>query len=146
MLRIYIQYVNNYNTAVMLLSELKKKKQFKKWLNVVMRDDRIHLSTLEDYLITPVQRIPRYTMLFDELVKITEETHPDYEGLIEAHSVLGDITGTINEKKREAESVTKVIALHESIEFENPEDKFVGCDIFSNNRIFRNRAESTSQK
>lgn len=33
---------------------------------------------LEDYLIKPVQRLPKYVLLLKLLVKKTEADHPDY--------------------------------------------------------------------
>ena len=36
---------------------------------------------LDSFLITPVQRIPRYLLLLQEILKKTPDTHPDHEGL-----------------------------------------------------------------
>ena len=38
---------------------------------------------LEDHLITPIQRIPRYCLLLDTLIKKTRADHVDYEPLKE---------------------------------------------------------------
>lgn len=36
---------------------------------------------LEDHLITPIQRIPRYILLFRELQKRTPPAHPDFNDI-----------------------------------------------------------------
>ena len=33
---------------------------------------------LDSYLITPIQRIPRYVMLLQEMLKVTPTHHPDF--------------------------------------------------------------------
>ena len=50
----------------------------RRWEQEVVKRDMIPLLS---YLILPVQRIPRYNMLLRDLVKQTEESHPDYENL-----------------------------------------------------------------
>lgn len=37
--------------------------------------------SLDSFLIEPVQRIPRYCMLLNELLKNTDELHPDFENI-----------------------------------------------------------------
>jgi len=96
-----------------------------------MKTPKIKVAALEDYLITPVQRIPRYTMLFLELKKSTPKEHPDFEYIHKAHSMFLDISSSINEKKRESESVTRLIALQNSIIFPDESQRI---KIVANNR------------
>jgi len=35
-------------------------------------------SNVENLIITPIQRIPRYTLLLQDLLKKTSKDHPDY--------------------------------------------------------------------
>ena len=39
------------------------------------------LFEIRSFLITPIQRIPRYKLLLDDLKKHTPEKHPDYKDL-----------------------------------------------------------------
>lgn len=48
-------------------------------------------------MILPVQRIPRYTLLLQELVKKTWEDHPDHGDLIQAQQKMKSIAEYINE-------------------------------------------------
>lgn len=40
--------------------------------------------TLESFLVEPVQRIPRYKLLLDELRKHTPDSHPDHPNIVAA--------------------------------------------------------------
>jgi len=40
---------------------------------------------LESYLVKPVQRLPKYPLLIKDLLKHTDQDHPDYENLQKAY-------------------------------------------------------------
>jgi len=130
-LKIYTIYVNSYDESMETLIEAKKRKPFRKFLEDALKTPKIKLASIEDYLITPVQRIPRYTMLFLELKKSTLKEHPDFEYITKAHSMFLDISSTINEKKRESEAIVRLIALQNSIIFPDESQRI---KIVSNNR------------
>ncbi len=46
---------------------------------------KIGLTSLDDLLIEPVQRIPRYVLLIDAILKHTPPSHTDYAGMWKAH-------------------------------------------------------------
>ena len=57
--------------------------------------------SLDDLLIKPVQRIPRYLLFIKDLLKHTSASHPDHAPLQQA---LGELTGLaerVNERERE---------------------------------------------
>ena len=72
-------------------------------------------ETLESFLITPVQRIPRYNLLLKEIVKNTWKTHPDYEDLVAAMEKIRETALYVNERAREAENLAKMITLQSNI-------------------------------
>lgn len=51
---------------------------------------------LESYLITPIQRLPRYVLLLAELRKFSDPTHADYTFLIEATQELGAVASGVD--------------------------------------------------
>ena len=66
------------------------------------RDSEGKLS-LDDLLIKPVQRIPRYVLFIKDLLKHTSSSHPDHAPLQKA---LGEVTllaETFNYSERERE-------------------------------------------
>ena len=52
---------------------------------------------LESILITPIQRIPRYGLLLDDLLKKTPETHPDLQSLAAALKVMRKVGNLLND-------------------------------------------------
>lgn len=58
---------------------------------------------LTDILIRPIQRIPRYKLLLEQLIKRTPNTHSDFEHLTQALFSVSHMAETINEYQRKAE-------------------------------------------
>lgn len=70
---------------------------------------------LRDLLSLPMQRILKYHLLLAELIKTTAETHEDFAGLKQAHDVMLDIGGYINEVKRDTETLDIIRSVQRSI-------------------------------
>lgn len=66
------------------------------------RDSAGKLS-LDDLLIKPVQRIPRYVLFVKDLLKHTNHTHPDHTLLQQALGELTMLAESVNESERERE-------------------------------------------
>lgn len=64
-----------------------------------------------DYLVTPVQRIPRYMLLLRDLLNFTPEDHKDHINLVRAIDKISQTATTINETIRQAESQTRMAAI-----------------------------------
>ena len=47
--------------------------------------------SMESFLVLPVQRIPRYKMLLDEIRKFTPPEHPDYMNIVMACDTVGTV-------------------------------------------------------
>eukprot|EP01117_Protostelium_nocturnum_P009756 TRINITY_DN3487_c0_g1_i2.p1 TRINITY_DN3487_c0_g1~~TRINITY_DN3487_c0_g1_i2.p1 ORF type:complete len:1224 (+),score=478.26 TRINITY_DN3487_c0_g1_i2:243-3914(+) len=108
-LRMYTQYVNNYNRSIARIAELKKtNKEFDAWLNERESHKSLNFLDLSMFLIEPVQRIPRYQLLLENLVKKTWVEHPDRSALASALEKIKETAHYVNTKKREAEDVAKV--------------------------------------
>lgn len=102
--KVYKQYINDYSKSIEMYQELLKKKSFKKYIDECMRLSGSN-DNLPSYLITPIQRIPRYQLLLTELCKYTPSSHPDYEALHQALEKIKSVAAEINDNKREAENI-----------------------------------------
>ena len=71
---------------------------------------------VSDHLILPVQRVTRYVMLLGDLVRHTEESHPDYQNLQAALVVIRKLSADVNEAKGKEESMTKRFEIQKEIE------------------------------
>ena len=97
---------------------------------------RVADKYLIDFLIMPVQRIPRYSLLLRELVKVTPPDHPDLAGSIclkrslffflkkkiffvsglnLALQKVDEIAAFLNEQKRRAEDFSRILLLHDKL-------------------------------
>eukprot|EP01105_Mastigella_eilhardi_P018961 TRINITY_DN4436_c0_g1_i2.p1 TRINITY_DN4436_c0_g1~~TRINITY_DN4436_c0_g1_i2.p1 ORF type:complete len:1333 (+),score=393.10 TRINITY_DN4436_c0_g1_i2:58-4056(+) len=108
-LRCYVEYVNNYDSALALLAALrrdnKKFAAFVKQMETLNRD-----LPLYSIMIFPIQRVPRYVLLLTDLLKNTPTSHPDCDTLKKALQSVRTVGDDINESKRHSE---KLLKLHE---------------------------------
>lgn len=70
---------------------------------------------LRDLLSLPMQRILKYHLLLNELVKSTPDTHDDYPGLRKAHEAMIDLGHYVNEVKRDSETLEIIFDIQQSI-------------------------------
>jgi len=99
----HIDYVKNYSDSkVVLAACLKKSENFRKLLDIVRFMPASQNKTLNDLLIMPVQRVPRYRLILADLQKRTPANHPDFPFLAKSHDAISDLATTINETNRRA--------------------------------------------
>ncbi|KAI9007111.1 Dbl homology domain-containing protein [Gaertneriomyces semiglobifer] len=79
-------------------------KRFREFMHEVRNHPRHTQNSLQSFLILPVQRLPRYKLLLDELFECTPSDHPDYEPLKQAREEVRCRVQECNEKKREWEA------------------------------------------
>ena len=70
---------------------------------------------LNALLITPVQRIPRYKLLLEDVIRNTPETHPDKPSLRDALSQIESVAWHINEQLREHENGVRMLDIQQSL-------------------------------
>lgn len=63
---------------------------------------------LRGFLIMPVQRVPRYKVLIEELLKVTPDHFPDKEPLKQALKSIKETATFIDETTRFKEGLTSV--------------------------------------
>eukprot|EP00039_Didymoeca_costata_P032940 m.39966 g.39966 ORF g.39966 m.39966 type:complete len:1183 (+) comp9615_c0_seq1:161-3709(+) len=59
-----------------------------------------HKLPLANYLLKPVQRLLKYPLLLNEIVKATPESTPGYGLLLDALTLMNQVADNINERKR----------------------------------------------
>jgi len=99
-MKIYSHYIRNYDRAAELLATLKKENEtLQEFIKIQETKPIMGNLTLESHLIMPVQRLPRYQLLLDTLLKYTPEEHVDHQNLIKALEKTREVINTINQKK-----------------------------------------------
>lgn len=69
------------------------------------------MKEITDFLIMPIQRIPRYVLLLNDLCKHTKKSHLDFSDLRKALLKMKEVAGYVNEHKRDAENLNAVLKI-----------------------------------
>lgn len=112
-LKVYVGYIENFDTSIRTRQELAKSKKFTKLLESCVASKEV--QPIASYLIMPVQRLPRYIMLLRELSRYTPPTHKDAPLLAQAIEKVSAVTEFVNEKKRVAEQLMLLLAMQDAI-------------------------------
>ncbi|BFZ15885.1 hypothetical protein BsWGS_18924 [Bradybaena similaris] len=120
-LKLYSTYARNHQCALTTLQEWQNKSaEFARFVS--RQEDRPEVKGLKlnALLITPIQRIPRYKMLLEELLNHTPVEHHDYHKLKEATEKIGEIASHINEHVRQNENFIKMLAIQRMFDSSAP--------------------------
>ncbi|CAG8435084.1 2927_t:CDS:2 [Ambispora gerdemannii] len=116
-LKMYTTYLKSFPQAIATMERLKKESQsFKKFLIHCSDKPALNGLQMNSFLIMPIQRIPRYKLLLEALLKYTHESHPDYASLTKCVQQITVIADDVNEKIRDAENQQKVIEIQGQVE------------------------------
>ncbi|PRP81651.1 hypothetical protein PROFUN_01158 [Planoprotostelium fungivorum] len=121
-LKMYITYVNNFNAALTCIAINKEKdERFAHFLKVQIHHPESNNLDLLSFLITPIQRLPRYILLLEDLIKNTPQDHADYVPLTLAVEKIRGIADHVNEEKRVSENIQQIMKIQDELagDFEN---------------------------
>ena len=117
--RSYSVYSTNYAGAQLMLDKMiKSRGALRNFLAYESRHQEGEMS-LQNLLIAPVQRIPRYALLLDELLKNTPPSEDDevqqrqHEELKEALEVVRRTATYINDRIHRGQALSKVLEVQE---------------------------------
>lgn len=114
--KLYTQYCSGYAGALDTLQALRRSDAaFARFLKTAQEDPIAQNLDINSFLIMPVQRIPRYSLLLEELLKVTPDTHPDHTPLLKAIALVRDVASHVNEGIRASEAQIKVVQLQSSL-------------------------------
>jgi len=128
---VYTQYVSRYNKAMLELTACKKADpqmldilkvrflvsprehpspfSFSSTNQSISAKEAVGGHEINSFLIRPIQRIPRYRLLLNDLLKHTEEDHNDFQALSQAFKQVSAVADFIEEKASEAERISKLL-------------------------------------
>lgn len=128
-LRLYAEYIGNFTEATELYQKLTSKRsdsnrRFKEFLDKAYNDPKVMaIGDLDSFLVQPIQRLPRYKMFLEQLLKLTPEGHADRAAIQLALSKVSDTVSYVNEKKRTHDQELQVVTVFGKIE--PPQDDLV---------------------
>lgn len=129
---VYTAYCNNYSKALSALSRLATPgSRFAAFLRASRQNPACRGLDLQSFLIKPVQRICKYPLLFRDLLRHVEETHPHLAELKEAHAAVQRLADQVNERMRESEAAVRVWEVYNALDgtcedLVQPHRRFVG--------------------
>ncbi|XP_015585736.1 rho guanine nucleotide exchange factor 10-like protein isoform X2 [Cephus cinctus] len=101
-LETYTLFLDNWKSAKKSIkTTCQAKPAFARFLEAMEREHKGKLG-LDQLLIKPVQKIPRYELLIQRLLKHTDPSHPDYELLTAAQKEVHELVVKINCTERES--------------------------------------------
>ena len=116
-------YCSGYQTAVetfrMRLEQDTILQQFINGTNKKVELVHKIVPSLESFLILPVQRIPRYSLLLGAILKFTPEDHPDVGNLTEAVAKLRSVADHLNQGVSNEEFIAKIFQIQKRFEIFN---------------------------
>lgn len=112
--KMYTSYCDGHEKAVQEYRRILRRREAMKTFhkNATLNPESRSL-TLESFLIMPIQRIPRYKLLLQVILKNCPEDHPDYEILKQALDAVAVVAKNINEAIRDRENRDKVFEIQE---------------------------------
>eukprot|EP01084_Bolivina_argentea_P171552 297214_1 len=111
-INIYLKYICDYNN---ILDIFGTRLHGNKLLNQYLKNKRKEKKSLYNYLILPIQRVPRYILLLKDLKKYTSNLDKDYENIENAIIIITEITETINSQQKRVENMRKCIEIQDSL-------------------------------
>eukprot|EP00818_Percolomonas_sp_WS_P007235 CAMPEP_0117442772 /NCGR_PEP_ID=MMETSP0759-20121206/4333_1 /TAXON_ID=63605 /ORGANISM="Percolomonas cosmopolitus, Strain WS" /LENGTH=679 /DNA_ID=CAMNT_0005234689 /DNA_START=321 /DNA_END=2357 /DNA_ORIENTATION=- len=101
---IYTEVINNYDKAFEMYQQwlTTNKRPFVSQLNKIYKKHEAELrgNLLESFLILPVQRIPRYRMLLESILKYTPDDHVERQDIEDALEDVKQLAQYIDDQKK----------------------------------------------
>jgi hypothetical protein len=109
-LKTYTDYFNRFEAVSDLLKKEKSENpKFAEWLKTKERKSKSSGGLLlSGYLIMPIQRVPRYSLILKELLKHTDQNHEDRQDLEKALEATLSVSTFLNKSLAERNNRSKL--------------------------------------
>ncbi|XP_074031273.1 ephexin isoform X2 [Leptinotarsa decemlineata] len=115
--RVYIPYCENQVTLNDTLNRMRENPAFKELLKELESSTTCQFLTLYSFLMLPMQRITRWPLLLDAILKRLSETDPEYLTCQFALASLNEIVGQCNDAARKKEQEIELKRISHSLDF-----------------------------
>lgn len=114
--RVYSIYYANYSNALAVISShMSRNSKFSEFLKQMSSQPECHGLRFDAFLMTPIQRIPRYRLLLLELFKYTDSDHLDYPKLKKSVYIIEQVAEGMNEKVKQHEMFIFMLNIQRSL-------------------------------
>ncbi|UJR27176.1 hypothetical protein I4U23_008472 [Adineta vaga] len=141
---VYFQYCNCRSQANKYLqSKITSNKQFRSYLKIFQT--KTGGLSLNGFLTKPIQRVTRYPLLIEKILKHTSLDHPDYQFIQRAYECARQLNERINKQICEQENSVRLDWLQRHFSFSCDEDSSDGY-IFDEFVKFNSRTKFHTQR
>jgi hypothetical protein len=115
--KLYALYADNFEAALCVLdNELKRSSKLAAFVHTEAKRPEFGMLRLESLLILPIQRVPRYELLLQSLLRATpQQASAEYVLLCEVVGMVGEINGHINDHIRQKETAHKIVQMQQRL-------------------------------
>jgi hypothetical protein len=118
--KVYVSYLSLYERSMAAIrSERAKNKLFDTWLTKRKKQPASAGLDIQALLIMPVQRIVRYKLLLESLLKKTYPDHGDYEQLQQAIESVAEAANYQNQKIKDTNNIMRVHQIAQKLHMES---------------------------
>jgi len=112
----YSVYVNHQSRAMSEIAQLQANLPgFTDRLLELRASPEVQGLGISDYLIKPFQRVLKYPLLLREVIRHTDESHPDYANLTAALAEVNKQVAELNENKAKADNLAKMLDINSRV-------------------------------
>lgn len=124
-LNMYSKYIENFENAMNTIDKYKKKnKKFSVILENIQNSPELNQLSIQNHMLTPVQRIPRYKLLLEDYIKQLPEDSSDMENAKKGLDLVKRAANHSNDTMKRIERMKNIIRVQEllgcSIDLHNP--------------------------
>ncbi|XP_042239188.1 uncharacterized protein LOC121877476 isoform X2 [Homarus americanus] len=115
-LKMYTEYVRNFDNAMTLISQWQSKcPRFAAIMDEIHSLEVCGNLTLQHHMLSPVQRIPRYEMLLRDYLKKLPEDSPDRHDTEKALHLVSTAANHANDAMKKIDKFEKLLEIQESL-------------------------------
>ncbi|KAJ1942095.1 hypothetical protein FBU59_003301, partial [Linderina macrospora] len=115
-LKMYSLYLRNFRSGLASISQwLSENREFAEFLQTANSAPECRGLSFQSYLLLPVQRIPRYKLLLDDLLRNTPPSHVDHENIKDALKTIEEVASFVNENIQEHEMTLGIIEIQRTL-------------------------------
>ncbi|CAH1111198.1 unnamed protein product [Psylliodes chrysocephalus] len=116
--QVYIPYCENQISISETLNKLKERADFSEFLTQLESSPTCQFLSLYSFLMLPMQRVTRWPLLVDAILKRLSESDPEYLTCQYALATLNKTVTQCNEAARKKEQEIELRQISESLDFE----------------------------
>lgn len=115
-LKMYTEYVKNFDYAMNLIQSLQTKvTRFAAIIDEIQKLDECAKLSLPHHMLSPIQRLPRYELLLKDYLKNLTEENADYKDTKKALELVSTAANHTNDAMKKIDKFKKLLEIQESI-------------------------------